>query len=378
MEDASTNPAFAPTSIGDALQQHAVPTRSLSEVVEMSPMDIATSSALVVSSHQELITAAMSIRNPAYQKPMLDVLEDSRISFMELYPERADREAIRDELAGLGYFDANDDVDELFPADAEEPQPYISAPQSHEDWYNCHPGGMSVTCAVNARLSEYHTALYQHRYGVPVDRDLAVAALCIHEYPKAWLYAWQHDASYLIEPCSFEGNMHTHDVYVVAEMLHRSAPAELVVAVAAAHCFGNVDVVQDGKESRFEWPGYDWVTKFLHAGAVLAQRDPVDAGLLERDGKGNLFLPPQPVEIWNCNLSDMNWPYTSGAAHKFTWPLLVEMCGEYGIDGPDTREFRQLKNYVLAQVGQIALYETLVRDGVEEARDVVRTLVASS
>lgn len=247
MEDFRRNPAFAPASLGAALLEHAPPARPLSDVAAMSPLDIA------------------------------------------------------DELAALGYFSADDDVDVLFPADAASPQPYISAPQSHEDWYNCHPGGMSVTCAVNARLSEYHTALYQHRYGVPVNRDLAVAALCIHEYPKAWLYAWQRDASYLIEPCSFEGNMHTHDVYVVAEMLHRDAPPELVVAVG---------------------------------------------------------------------------PYTSGAAHKYTWPLLVELCGEYGIDGPDTREFRQLKNYVLAQVGQIALYETFVRDGADAARDVVRALVS--
>jgi hypothetical protein len=375
MSQAFNNTAFAEAPLGEALLETLPVTRRLSEVVAMTAMDIALSSNLVVSSHQDLVTAALSLRNATYRKLMLDVLRDSRMSFMELYPERADREAIRDELAALDYFSSEDDVDELFPPDAANPQPYISAPQSHEDWYNCHPGGMSITCAVNARLSEYHTALYQHRYGVPADRDLAVAALCIHEYPKAWLYQWQDDASYLVEPRSFGGNMHTHDVYVVAEMLHRGAPAELVVAVAAAHSFGNVDVVQDGKESRFEWPGYDWVAKFLHAGAVLAQRDPEEAGLLERDKQGRLFLPPQPIEIWNCNLSDMNWPYTSGGAHKHVWPLLVGMCDEYGIDGPDTREFRQFKNYVFAQVGQIALYETFVRDGAESARDVVRALV---
>jgi hypothetical protein len=351
--------------------------RQLPDIVAMSPLEIAQGSQLVVASHRELVNQALSIRNERYQTPMLDVLHDTRINFLKLYPTRADREQIRDELARFDYFSTDDDVDELFPPDHLSPQPYISAPQSHEDWYNCHPGGMTITCAVNCRLSEYHTALYQHHYGVPADRDLAVAALCIHEYPKSWLYSWRQDGSYAIEPRSFGGNMHTHDVYVVAEMLYRGAPPELVVAVAAAHSFGNVDIAQDGKESRFLWPGYDWVAKFLHAGAILAQRDPVDAGLLERGSDGKLILPPQPIEIWNCNLSDMNWPYTSGAAHKFTWPLLVDLAnGEYGINAPDSREFRQLKNYVYAQVGQIALYETIVRDGEEAAREVVRALVA--
>lgn len=378
MANANTTTAAASRSAPSLLK--VLPEqRRLSDVVEMTPLQIAQSSRLVVAAHQELVNQALSIRNDRYRTPMLEVLNDSAVTFLELYPDRKDREQIRDELAALGYFSTADDVDELFPADHLHPQPYISAPQSHEDWYNCHPGGMTVTCAVNCRLSEYHTALYQQHYGVPADRELAVAALCIHEYPKAWLYAWQSDGSYLLEPQTFGGNMHTHTVYVVAEMLYRKAPPELVMAVAAAHCFGNVDVVQDGKESRFEWPGYDWVTKFVHAGAVLAQCDPVEAGLLERASDGSLQLPPQPVEVWNCNLSDMNWPYTSGAAHKYVWPLMIELAEtEYGISAPDSKEFRQLKNYVFAQVGQIALYETLVRDGRQASADVVRALVGRS
>ena len=60
-------------------------------------------------------------------------------------PKRPDREKIRNELARFGYMSAEDSVDELFPAHHMNPQPYIEAPQSHEDWYNCHPGGMAIT-----------------------------------------------------------------------------------------------------------------------------------------------------------------------------------------------------------------------------------------
>jgi hypothetical protein len=364
------------TTLATPLEESLAPPISLADVVGLSPADIAKGSQLVIAAYKELVNQALSIRNDAYRKPMLDVLRDSRVGFLELYPTRESREAIRDELAALGYMEREDDVDELFPPDHLDPQPYLTAPQSHEDWYNCHPGGMAITCAVNCRLSEYHTQLYQHHYGVPADRDLALAALCIHEYPKAWLYRWNDDGSYAIEPRSFGSNMHTHDIYVVAEMLYRGAPRELVVGVAAAHAFGNVDLQQDGKETRFTWPGYDWVAKFLHAGALLAQRDPIDEGLLERGPGGELGLPPQPIEIWNCNLSDMNWPYTSGGAHKYVWPLLVRIATEdYGIEAPDSKPFRQLKNYVFAQVGQIALYETLVRDGEDAVRRIVQALV---
>lgn len=39
------------------------------------------------------------------------------------------------------------------------------------------------------------------------------------------------------------------------------------------------------------------------------------------------------------------------------------MAGEeYGLGSPEDRGFNQLKNYVYAQVGQIALYEVLVRE----------------
>ena len=340
-------------------------------------MEIAQSSELVTSSYRELVGMALSLQNEAYRRLMLSVLKDTRVTFMELYPERSDREEIRAELARFGYMSEEDDVDELFPSNPDNPQPYLASPQSHEDLYNPHPGGMAITCAVNCRLSEYHTMLYREHYGVPADRDLAVAGLCIHEYPKAWLYYWKEDGSYGIEPRTFGGNMHTHDVYVTAEMLHRGAPPELVVGVAAAHSFGAPDLTEDGKETRMSWPGYEWVKKFLHAGALLAQRDPVEAGILEPGEKeGEYVLPPQPVEIWNCHLSDMNWPYTAGAAHKYTYPLLEKVAAEeYGIASQGGREFNQLKNYVYAQVGQIALYEVLVRDGEAAASRIVKRLV---
>jgi hypothetical protein len=362
---------------GSRLAEAMPQQRSLDDVVSMSPLEIAESSHLVVSAYKELVQGALSIRNDAYRKPMLDVLRNPQVTFPERYAE-GESDEVRRELIEAGYLELPEDFDTLITDDYLDPQPFISAPQSHEDWYNCHPGGLAITCAVNSRLSEYHTSLYQHQYGVPVDRDLALAALTIHEYPKAWIYAWQDDGSYRKEPRLHGGNLNTHTAHVVAEMIHRGAPKEMVIAVAACHGFGSAEFYEDdvNRETRVRWPGYQMVASFLHSGSILARVDAVEEGYVERTADGGLTIAPQPVEIWNCNLSDMNWPYTIGGAHTHTFPLLEEIAQTVYDAAPDTKQFRQLKNYVYAQVGQIALYELLVRDGRDAVERIVDTLVS--
>ncbi len=76
--------------------------------------------------------------------------------------------------------------------------------------------------------------------------------------------------------------------------------------------------------------------------------------------------------------ANMNWPYTMGAAHLYTWPLLQQIArDDYGMSDVDLegRPFNQLKNYVWSQLGQIALYEVLLREGFDAARATVMRLV---
>lgn len=133
----------------------------------------------------------------------------------------------------------------------------------------------------------------------------------------------------------------------------------------------------DGRRVVCHWHGLDRVAHFIKAAAVMAQVDPVDYGLLERKGR-ELVLAPQPAEQWVTHLADMNWPYTMGAAHLYTYPLLQEVArSELGLSDRDlaARPFNQLKNYVWSQLGQIALYEILVREGADAARKTVTRLI---
>ena len=68
-----------------------------------------------------------------------------------------------------------------------------------------------------------------------------------------------------------------------------------------------------------------------------------------------------------------------GAAHLFTYPMLKQIAADdFGVVGTDIDglPFNQLKNYVWSQLGQIKLYEILVREGYEAARKTVRRLVS--
>jgi len=124
--------------------------------------------------------------------------------------------------------------------------------------------------------------------------------------------------------------------------------------------------------------GLERVAHFIKAAAVMAQVDPVDYGLLEKRN-GKVVLAPVPAEQWVTHLADMNWPYAMGAAHLHTWPMLQQVAQEdLGISKRDLRgrPFNQLKNYVWSQLGQIALYEILVREGYKAARDTVLRLVS--
>lgn len=355
------------------------PRRTLAEVVEMTPEQMSRASRLVMAAYNELLQVAASLEDGDYRRLMTECVAAPKVTFLELYPTEADRKRMFQEMVRLGFFNADDDHEHVWPAGHMTPQTYLTAPSSHNDFYNAHPGGLAVTVAYNIRMAEAYTSNYRQMFGLPINRDLPSAALCVHEYPKVWLYQWQHDGSWREEPRTvYDDTWHAHCIYVTAELMHRRCDARIVMAMAAAHQLGALDASMDGRRVVCNWVGEQRVAQFIKAAAALAQVDPVDYGLLDRRANGELYLAPVPAEQWVTHLADMNWPYTMGAAHLRTWPLLQQVAkDDLGLSDRDLagRPFNQLKNYVWSQVGQIPLYEVLVREGFEAARGVVRRLV---
>lgn len=354
------------------------PPRRLADVEAMTPAEMASASRLVTAAYNELLQVAASLEDASYRRLMTECIAAPKVTFLEMYPTEADRRKLFAEMVKLGFFNKEDSPDHVWPSGHLQPQTYLTAPSSHNDFYNAHPGGLAVTVAYNIRMAEAYTNNYRQMFGLPINRDLPSAALCIHEYPKVWLYQWNTDGSWLEEPRTvYDDTWHAHCIYVTAELMHRRCDARIVTAMAAAHQLSALEASMDGRRVVCKWRGLERVAHFIKAAAIMAQVDPVDYGLLERKGQ-EMVLAPQPAEQWVTHLADMNWPYTMGAAHLFTYPLLRELGGsEYGLTERDLagRPFNQLKNYVWSQLGQLALYEILVREGFDAARRTVRRLV---
>lgn len=369
---------FAYEKFSDDL--HLADPRRFDEVVAMSPDEMARASLLVTGTYNELLRTAASIEDEGYRRLMTECIVSPKVSFLEMYPSEDDRRKMFDEMVRLGFFNVEDDPDHVWPAHHMDPQTYLTAPSSHNDFYNAHPGGLAVTVAYNIRMAEAYTANYRQMYGVPINRDVSVAGLLIHEYPKVWLYQWQEDGTWREEPRTvYDDTWHAHCIYVTAELVHRRFDSRIVMAMAAAHQLGMLDASMDGRRVVCNWVGFDRVAHFIKAASVLAQVDPVDYGLLERkDGKE--VLASVPAEQWITHLADMNWPYTMGGAHLYTEPALRRIAeDDYGVKGDDLhgKPFNQLKNYVWSQLSQIALYEILVREGEDAVRKTVNRLVAA-
>ena len=356
------------------------PRRRLEEIVAMSPEDMARASLMVMGTYNELLRTAASLEDEGYRRLMTECITGPKVTFLEMYPSGADRQKLFDEMVRLGFFNAADSPDHVWPTGHMSPQTYLTAPSSHNDFYNAHPGGLALTVAYNIRMADAYTQNYRQVYGVPVNRDASVAGLLVHEYPKVWLYQWQKDGSWLEEPRTvYDDTWHAHCIYVTAELMHRRFDSRIVMAMAAAHQLSALDASMDGRRVVTNWVGPDRVAHFIKAAAIMAQVDPVDYGLLERKGK-EMVLAPQPAEQWVTHLADMNWPYAMGAAHLHTEPLLKQFAADkLGVKGGDLegRPFNQLKNYVWSQMGQITLYEVMVREGHGAAQSVLDRLVAA-
>lgn len=356
------------------------PRRRLEQVIAMSPDDMARSSAMVMGIYNELLRTAASLEDEGYRRLMTECIIRPKVTFLEMYPGEDDRRRLFDEMVKLGFFNAEDDPDYVWPSGHMSPQTYLTAPSSHNDFYNAHPGGLALTVAFNIRMADAYTENYRQVYGVPINRDVSVAGLLVHEYPKVWLYQWQKDGSWLEEPRTvYDDTWHAHCIYVTAELMHRRFDSRIVMAMAAAHQLSALGASMDGRKAVTNWVGLERVAHFIKAAGILANVDPVDYGLLERKG-GDMVLAPQPAEQWVTHLADMNWPYAMGAAHLHTEPLLRRFAGDrLKITGRDLagRPFNQLKNYVWSQLGQIALYEILVREGEDAANKTLGRLVAA-
>ena len=134
------------------------PARSLAEIEAMTPEDMARASRIVSAAYNELLQTAASLEDAGYRRLMTECVASPKVTFLELYPSAEDRRKLFDDMVRRGFFNAEDDADHVFPPGHMDPQTYLTAPSSHNEFYNAHPGGLALTVAYNIRMADAYTA----------------------------------------------------------------------------------------------------------------------------------------------------------------------------------------------------------------------------
>ena len=118
---------------------------------------MANVSRLVNAAYNELLQVAASLKFRLISRLMTECIAAPKVTFLEKYPGEADRHKLFAEMVKLGFFSSQDSPEHVWPAGHMQPQSYLTAPSSHNDFYNAHPGGLAVTVAYNIRMAEAFT-----------------------------------------------------------------------------------------------------------------------------------------------------------------------------------------------------------------------------
>lgn len=338
-------------------------TVALEECLDLSPLDMAERSEIVMQSWNFLRRAASEIRNASLRQAVFGILDNPAPTFTEPLSSEKDRKEVYHRLQAEGAVDETS-FDEFLPPvedPRKSPWPFLAGPGSGYQSHHAYPGGLVTHTAVNTMVS---LSLYEHYktvFDFDLDRDVVIASQLLHDLHKPWVLQWQEDGGSRTER-KLAGTGE-HHVYGVAESLHRGLSAEVCVAQACAH---NHPGFPKDEEGPVCW---------LKAAAILTGKDPVKAGLLDSDGK---TLPvPRRMENFVCHLGDHDWVLTVPAAKWVIEEMERIAVKDYGMSEPDLkgRRFNQLRNYVFSQASIMALYHVLSTRGSDALSHTVRSIV---
>lgn len=397
---------------------------------------LAEKSPLVRSAMQFLIEQAEHIQDEALRKESLDILRNPSTCVLHRrgLSTPPSQDAVIRTLFDQGLINRADAAAfpsgiraAIFPpilqsdsACPQLPQPLMSAPGSAFGGHHSYPGGLPVHES-NNDLSDLHLASqYQSVYGsvgraglpevdadeegdahghrgqrgegLPIDKDVIVAAPIWHDWAKTIVFQWNADGSEFAEfnfggagtldAWGAAGDSRTggHHILGIAESMARGLSPLMVVTQASAHSAPTL-----GNEYK--------VVNWLRAAAIIARVEPVKAGYLTTDASGHLRLPPLGkladvdlpaagqvnlrVEYVLHNLSDADYTF-SGPAIASVNALLTTLAPEFGYSAADVTtynmRFRNPSLSYLSGERLLILYGTRGLDGVRQELKRLRQL----
>ena len=338
----------------------------LSEVMELTPEQMAQKSSLVMESWKYLNQSADGISDPDLKAKVKGILANPAPTFVEKIRDDNDRKSLYRELKAQGLIsDKRMDLAKFLPPvknPHKSPHPFFAAPGSGYASHHSYPGGVATHTAANVMISQAIYDSYQNVYGYKLNRDWVIASQLLHDLHKPWVFQWQpHGESRTELSLAGTGEHHT---YSVAESLYRGLPAGMCVAQACAH---NHPGWPKDEAGPVEW---------IKAACILQGKDVVKAGMLAQGGK---TLPlPRRMENFVCHLGDHDWILTVPAA-KWMIPVLQKIAAqEYKMSDKQLkgREFNQFRNYVFSQATIMTLYNLYSTRGQQALLKTVTRIVA--
>ncbi|HVO29142.1 MAG TPA: metal-dependent phosphohydrolase [bacterium] len=298
---------------------------------------------------------AGKIQDPALKAAAKDLLENPAPTFMQAWPDAAAREKVRGALVEAKLLAPDVSVDLLFPPLAnalKAPAPFDVAPAGDPQHHHGYPGGLAVHTAFNVQAALDLARNYRNRYGVVLDPDLVIAAPLLHDCMKPWAFQWKRDGTITAQPKIADTG--SHHIFAIAEAIHRGLSPTFVVALASAHDTPTGDTAPR-------------VVGYLRAAAILAGVDPVEKGILVRDGEAWRLAALPPLEATVNHLSDHDYVLLDPAAALEADALdrlARDAAKKEGLVVDDAR-LRWMRHRIHQKISGVQIYAWLVDGGDE-------------
>lgn len=338
--------------------------------IPTDPVAVAQSSELVQNAWNYLLDQINTIHNSELKAQVLGLYQNTVPTFMKLYQDPSQVQALYDNLLKVALVDPKlTPIDKFFPPLKDlntAPQPFFSASGSGYASHHAYPGGLVTHTAVNVEITKGILAAYKGIMNYEEQYDIAMAGELLHDLAKPWVFQWQQDGSSLPE-YQIAGTG-AHHIFSIAEAIYRGLPAAEVVAQACAHNHPG----SPNDEAQ--------VVNWLKAAAYIAAKDPIELGLLDKDGQ-HLHTPHQHAG-YIVHLGDHDWVLSVPVAQQSVAYLKQAAVQGYGLKEDDLKglEFNKFRNYIAAQYSFMHLHSNLANsaDPLAEAIKLSQAVVAKA
>ena len=357
---------------GKALAQGTTPKNLKFKPVSLKDLPAARaaadSSELVHRSLNYIKSSVNKISDTGLRAKTMNLIEDSRPTFMQLYSSATDITNVYNKLADAGLVKSDKiSPEHLFPPIAafsgavKRPPDFLGAPGSGYGSHHAYPGGLCTHVASNLSITEGIVNTYKNIFGYEINNDIALSGQALHDLAKPWVFQWNEDGSSLPEYTIADTG--AHHTLSIAEAMFRGMPAEEVVAQACAHNHPG-----SPKDEAV-------VVGYIKAAAIIAQKDPVSYGVLDKTG--NAIPTPHQQEGYIVHLGDHDWVLSVDAAQQMVKVLKEIAQKDYGFTDSDLSgaKFNNFRNYIGSQVSFMLLHNLLAKNGINDLRRLVSQIV---